>query len=73
VKSFVVIAIVAALGGTSLLFAQSIAGSQPNDYGDSKSWLCRPGRGNESPVNLDLRYAADAGFELGWEAGNRMA
>ena len=61
VKSFVVTAIVAALCGTSLLFAQSIAGSQPNDYGDSKSWLCRPGRHDACDVDLTTTIVAADG------------
>ena len=60
-KSFVVIAIVAALCGTPSVLAQSIAGSQPNDYGDSKSWLCRPGRHDACDVDLTTTIVAADG------------
>jgi hypothetical protein len=60
VKSFVVIAIIAALGGTPLLFAQSIARSQPNDYSDPKSWLCRPPRRLQLAVNA--AHSSEVGF-----------
>ena len=60
-RLFAVIAIVAALCGTSVLFAQSIAVSQPNDYGDSRSWLCRPGRHDACDVDLTTTIVAADG------------
>ena len=48
------------LCGTSWL-AQSIAGSQPNDYGNSKSWLCRPGRHDACDVDLTTTIVAADG------------
>ena len=34
---------------------------QPNDYGDAKSWLCRPGQHDACDIDLTTTVVSDNG------------
>jgi hypothetical protein len=48
-------------GAAAWLFLAATASAQPNDYSDSKSWLCRPGQHDACDVDLTTTVIAADG------------